>query len=62
VIHLLFNCLDDWCEVASDVRGKALDCGHFIPEERPAETLREIRRFIAQYPIEVTSIKTRYQR
>ncbi|MFM7484477.1 MAG: alpha/beta fold hydrolase, partial [Burkholderiaceae bacterium] len=62
VIHRLFNCLDDWREVASNVRGKALDCGHFIPEERPAETLREIRRFIAQYPIEAKSIKTRYER
>ncbi|MFZ9367764.1 MAG: alpha/beta fold hydrolase [Burkholderiaceae bacterium] len=51
VIHRLFNCLADWREVAKDVRGKALDCGHFIPEEKPAETLREIRRFLAQYPI-----------
>ena len=51
VIHNLFNCIADWREVASDVRGKALDCGHFIPDEKPAETLREIRRFIAQHPI-----------
>ena len=51
VIHRLFNCLADWREVASDVRGKALDCGHFVPEEQPEQTLREIRRFISQYPI-----------
>ncbi len=51
VINRLFNCLEDWREVASDVRGKALDCGHFIPEEKPAETLKEVRRFIAQYPL-----------
>jgi haloacetate dehalogenase len=51
VINRLFHCLEDWREVASDVRGKALDCGHFVPEERPAETLKEIRRFIGTYPI-----------
>ena len=51
VIHKLFDCLNDWREVASDVRGKSLDCGHFIPDEKPAETLREIRRFIGQHPI-----------
>ncbi len=53
VIQRLFNCLDDWREVATDVRGKALDCGHFIPEERPKETLAEIRRFLAEHPIKV---------
>ncbi len=51
VIERLFNCLADWREVAADVRGKALDCGHFVPEEKPKETLKEIRNFIAQYPI-----------
>jgi len=30
---------------ADDVRGRALDCGHFLPEEAPAETLSELRRF-----------------
>jgi haloacetate dehalogenase len=41
-----FDCLADWREVAKDVRGKALACGHFLPEEKPAEVLRELRRFI----------------
>jgi haloacetate dehalogenase len=45
VIEALFNCLDDWREVASDVRGRALQCGHFIPEEKPAELVAELRRF-----------------
>lgn len=27
-----------WAEKARDVRGKALDCGHFLPEEAPEET------------------------
>jgi haloacetate dehalogenase len=42
-----FDCLADWREVAKDVRGKALDCGHFLPEEKPHEVLRELRRFLA---------------
>jgi haloacetate dehalogenase len=48
VIAALFDCLADWREVASDVRGRALQCGHFIPEEKPKELLAELRRFLAQ--------------
>jgi haloacetate dehalogenase len=48
VIEALFNCLSDWREVAADVRGRALPCGHFIPEEKPRELLAELRRFWAQ--------------
>ena len=46
VIAALFDCLADWREVAEDVRGKALNCGHFIAEEKPRELLAELRRFI----------------
>jgi haloacetate dehalogenase len=42
-----FDCLADWREVARDVRGRALDCGHFLPEEKPAEVLAALRRFLA---------------
>ena len=45
VIEALFDCLADWREVASDVRGRALACGHFIPEEKPSELLTELRAF-----------------
>jgi haloacetate dehalogenase len=48
VIQALFDCLADWREVALDVRGRALQCGHFIPEEKPEELVRELRRFLAQ--------------
>jgi haloacetate dehalogenase len=48
VIAALFDCLSDWREVATDVRGRALACGHFIPEEKPKELLGELRRFLAQ--------------
>ena len=47
VIAALFDCLADWREVASDVRGRALACGHFIPEEKPKELVAELRRFLA---------------
>src|SRR6185503_17570533 len=47
VIERYFDPLRDWREVAKDVRGKALDCGHFLPEEAPRETLAELRRFLA---------------
>jgi len=46
VIHAQFDCLADWREVARDVRGKALDCGHFLPEEKPREVLAELRKFL----------------
>ena len=49
VIEAMFKPLADWREVASDVRGKALDCGHFLPEEKPKEVLAELRRFLAKH-------------
>ena len=49
VIAALFNCLDDWREVAADVRGRALQCGHFIPEEKPEELVAELRRFFRTF-------------
>jgi pimeloyl-ACP methyl ester carboxylesterase len=30
------------------VRGRTLDCGHFLPEEKPREVLAELRRFLAR--------------
>ncbi len=36
-----------WRERATDVRGKGLDSGHFLPEERPAETTAELLAFLS---------------
>jgi haloacetate dehalogenase len=49
VVQRLFKPLSDWREVAHDVRGRSIDCGHFLPEEAPRETQREIERFLAQH-------------
>jgi haloacetate dehalogenase len=39
--------LATWREWAHDVRGRALDCGHFLAEEAPQETASELRQFLA---------------
>ncbi len=47
--------LEDWYDVlaiwrdwAGDVQGRALDCGHYLPEEAPEETTAELRAFFAE--------------
>ena len=52
VIASMFACLADWREVASNVTGRALPCGHFIPEEAPLEALAEIEAFLRAHPLE----------
>jgi haloacetate dehalogenase len=32
--------------VARDVRGNALDCGHYLPEEQPDEIARQLESFL----------------
>ena len=39
--------LESWRERAEDVQGRPLDCGHFLPEEAPEETAREVLAFLA---------------
>ena len=45
-MHTLFDVLAAWREKAHDVRGHALPCGHFIPEEMPEELATELRAFL----------------
>lgn len=40
--------IDVWRQYADDVRGEALDCGHFVPEERPAETVAALLPFMQE--------------
>ena len=44
----LYDVLATWREVAADVRGRALECGHLLQEERPLDLLAELRRFLAE--------------
>ncbi len=43
---VLFDIMAIWNDRAADVRGKPLDCGHFLPEEAPEETLTELLAFL----------------
>lgn len=42
-----YDVLATWREKARDVRGEALPCGHFLPEEAPQETFRALNAFFA---------------
>jgi haloacetate dehalogenase len=46
VIEKQFKPLDDWRKVAVDVRGHALHCGHYIPEEAPDALYDELTAFL----------------
>jgi len=53
VIEGMFKPLRDWREVAADVQGRALDCGHFLPEETPRDVLAALRRFLPRHQKEL---------
>ena len=36
-----------WRAYATDVRGRALACGHFLAEEQPDETAAELVEFLS---------------
>lgn len=48
IVHRHFDPLAEWRKVASDVRGLALDCGHYIPEEAPEALLLHALPFLAE--------------
>ncbi len=47
VVHRCFDPLALWRSVARDVRGEALPCGHYLPEEAPALLLERVLPFLA---------------
>ena len=46
VVHRCFDPLALWRRIATDVRGEALPCGHYIPEEAPAILLEKALPFL----------------
>ena len=42
-----YDVLEIWREWADDVTGRGLDAGHYLAEERPEETIAELRTFFA---------------
>jgi haloacetate dehalogenase len=41
-IEAWYDPLQIWRQWATDVSGRAIDCGHFLPEEAPEEVAREL--------------------
>ena len=47
VVHRYFSPVEDWRTVAEDVQRPGIACGHYLAEEVPEETLRELVAFFA---------------
>jgi haloacetate dehalogenase len=47
VMERYFDVLATWRERADDVQGRALDSGHYLPEEVPDETAAALRAFFS---------------
>lgn len=46
-INRTYNVIETWKEKAINVHGRALDCGHFLPEEQPEAVCDELIRFFS---------------
>jgi haloacetate dehalogenase len=44
-VNKTYDVLNVWKEYATNVNGKSLDCGHFLPEEKPKELCEELKNF-----------------
>ena len=45
-LEKLYDVLEVWRKHARDVRGRPMETGHFLPEERPQETTEELVSFL----------------
>jgi haloacetate dehalogenase len=48
VVGRLYDPLTVWRDWATDVAGQAIDAGHYLAEERPAETLAALLEFLGK--------------
>ena len=46
LVEKFFSPLQCWLKFCTNVQGRALPCGHFIPEEAPIPLLAEVQRFL----------------
>jgi haloacetate dehalogenase len=46
IIEHCFDAVADWKKVARDVHGQALDCGHYLAEEKPEEVASLLEAFL----------------
>ena len=46
VVNQCFEPLKEWRKLATDVKGHALPCGHYIPEEAPELLLQQVQAFL----------------
>lgn len=44
-INKTYDVLKVWEDYATNIEGRILDCGHFLPEEKPQEVIYELKRF-----------------
>ncbi|QID19286.1 alpha/beta hydrolase [Nitrogeniibacter mangrovi] len=49
-VHRSYDVLAVWRDYATDVRGQALPCGHFLPEEAPQAVLDALIPFFTETP------------
>ncbi len=48
-VNRTYNVLDVWQQHAEHVEGRALDCGHFLPEEAPAAVCDALLQFFGAH-------------
>jgi haloacetate dehalogenase len=46
-----YDVLEVWRQYADDVRGQGFDCGHFVPEEAPKQTIDTLREFLSDQDV-----------
>lgn len=47
-VNRTYDVLSVWRGYVRSVQGRALDCGHFLPEEAPDEVVSELQRFFGE--------------
>jgi len=44
-VNKIYDVIKVWQDYANNVQGKTLPCGHFLPEEKPNEVIKELKDF-----------------